>query len=137
MASVRTPKKRIVGKLLTAVKQLTSVELQQFERGFIEWIGQAKARNWHEMDEDTLLETIRLNTSLPAMDQRRFNRLRRKLQAEQLLKPEEKELQSLWQRAERMTVTRLRALAELARRRGTDVKSVMRQLGIPENKNAF
>jgi hypothetical protein len=54
-----------------------------------------------------------------------------------LTPPEENDLQSLWRRVERMNVARLEALAELARRRGTEVKPLMRELGIPENRDVF
>jgi hypothetical protein len=64
-------------------------------------------------------------------------RLRRKQQAEELTKTEEQELQALWQRVEQMNVTRLRALSNLARHRGTDAKTLMREVGLSENRDVL
>jgi hypothetical protein len=83
------------------------------------------------------LAVIRENSALPAAEQRCFNRLRRKRQAETLTGSEEKQLQGLWRRVEQMNAARLEALGELARRRGTDVRTLMRQLGLPENRHVF
>jgi len=65
-------------------------------------------------------------SSLPGPQQRRFNRLRRKRQAEWLSQTETIELQALWQRVEQMNVERLRALCMLARQRGTDLDTLKR-----------
>jgi len=55
-----------------------------------------------------------------------------------MLTPAEAEaLQALWQRVEAMNVTRLQALATLAQRRNTDVKTLMRDLGVTDNLSAF
>jgi hypothetical protein len=117
--------------LLAAVKQLPPAELREFQRQFAAWSGQ------NEGDEAALLAVIRENSTLPAAEQRRFNRLRRKGQGGALTGTEEKQLQALWARVEQMNVARLAALVELARRRGTDVRTLMRQLGLPENRDTF
>jgi hypothetical protein len=49
----------------------------------------------------------------------------------------ETELQSLWQRVEQMNVARLEALTQLAQRHGTDVRTLMRELGLKENRDVF
>jgi hypothetical protein len=129
-----------VGDLLAAVKQLPPAELREFQRQFAAWSGQNHDPNGAPTqgeDEQVLLAVIRENSTLPAPEQRSFNRLRRKRQAGTLTGPEEKQLQALWSRVEQMNATRLEALGELARRRGTDVRTLMRQLGLPENRNAF
>jgi hypothetical protein len=120
-----------VDDLLAAVKQLPPAELREFLRRCAAWSGQ------NGDDEEALLAAIRENSALPAAEQRRFNRLRRKRQAGTLTGAEEKQLQALWSRVERLTAARLGALGELARRRGTDVRSLMRQLGLPENHDVF
>jgi hypothetical protein len=87
--------------------------------------------------ESALLASIFENSRLPAAEQRRFNRLRRKRQAETLTKSEEAELQALWQGVEQMNVVRLEALTKLAQRHGTDVLTLMRELGLKENRDVF
>ena len=126
-----------VKDLLAAVKDLSSTQLREFEREFTSWREQNGEGNAELSDEEALLTCIRQNSRLPGAEQRRFNRLRRKQQAETLTKAEEHELQTLWQRVERMNVTRLRALSDLARRRSTDVKTLMRELGLAENRDVL
>src|SRR5438105_10743822 len=137
MASVQARRKPAAEKLLTAVKHLSAAELREFERNFAAWLGQNGTNRRDEPDEEDLLAMIQQNSGLPKAKQRRLERLRRKRQSEHLAKREEKELQMLWQRVEQMNVERLRALAELARQRGTDVKTLMRDLGIAENPRVF
>jgi hypothetical protein len=69
---------------------------------------------------------------LPTAEQRRFNRLRRKRQVATLTAPEATEFQAFWQRVEQMNVVRLEALSALAQQRGTDVRTLMRELGLAE-----
>lgn len=88
-------------------------------------------------DEQALLATIRENSALPAAEQRRFDRLRRKRQAGTLTESDEKQLQFLWRRVEQMNAARLEALAELARQRGMNIHSLMTELGIAENRDVF
>jgi hypothetical protein len=62
-------------ELLAAVKQLPAKELNAFQRQFAAWQGNCA-------DEAALLAQIRQNSNLPQVQQQRFNRLRRKGQAE-------------------------------------------------------
>jgi hypothetical protein len=126
--------------LLAAVKQLPPAELREFQRQFTAWSRQHRETDRASSpdgDDEALLAAIRENSTLPAAEQRRFNRLRRKQQGSTLTAAEEKQLQALWSRVEQMNVARLAALVELARRRGTDVRTLMRQLGLSENRDAF
>jgi hypothetical protein len=120
-----------VDDLLAAVKQLPPAELREFQRQFAAWSGQ------YDVDEGALLVTILANSALRASEQRCFNRLRRKRQAGTLTESEERQLQALWRQVEQMNAARLEAFGELARRRGTDVRALMRQLGLPENYDVF
>jgi hypothetical protein len=129
--------KQTVRELLAAVKQLSPVQLRQFEREFTAWREQNGGGDAAALDEESLLAAICANSSLPAAQQQRFNRLRRKRQAETLSPSEAKELQALWQQVEQRNVARLEALTELARRRGSDVKSLMRELRLSENRDVF
>src|SRR5437660_10133494 len=87
-----------VEDLLAAVKQLPPADLGEFQRQFAAWSGQnnepARALS-PKGDEAALLAVIRANSGLPATEQRRFNRLRRKRQIETLTGAEETQLQAL------------------------------------------
>jgi hypothetical protein len=134
MPTVSVSSQATVERLITAVKQLSPAELREFMRQFAEW----REQNGKQTSEETtLLRRIQENSSLPAAEQRRFNRLRRKRQAETLSKTEEEELQALWRRVEQMNVARLEAVIQLARRRGGEVKTLMRELGLAERPDVF
>jgi hypothetical protein len=140
MATAPTPAPWTVDDLLAAVKHLPPAELREFRRRFAAWSGQNNEPDRASSpsgDEEALLAAIRENSALPAPEQRCFNWLRRKRQAGTLTGSEEKQLQGLWRRVEQMNAARLEALGELARRRGTDVRTLMRQLGLPENRDVF
>ncbi len=137
MATVQAGAKRNVMKLLADVRQLSSAQFQEFEQGFAVLRAQNGKGDDGSASEETLLASIRHNSTLPAAQQRRFDRLRRKRQVERITRSEERELQELWQRVEQMNVARLRALAELARRRSCEVKTLMRKLGLHENRNVL
>src|SRR5438876_7312870 len=110
MATVRARVRRTAEQLLTAVKELSPVELLEFDRQFGAWKKQNHGAGTHSAgsaEEELLLECIRDNSSLAPREQRRFDRLRHKGQAETLTASERKELQALWQRVEQMNVTRL------------------------------
>jgi hypothetical protein len=140
MATARAQVPRTADDLLAAVRELPPEELREFQRQYAAWSKQDHDRNGapsDRADEEALQAVIRENSTLPAAEQPRFNRLRRKRQAAKLTEAEEKQLQALWRRVEQMNAARLETLGELARRRGTDVRTVMRQLGIPENRDVF
>jgi hypothetical protein len=140
MATVPSRSLRTARDVLDAVKHLPPGELQEFQQQFAAWSAENNGHNGTllaETDEDSLLAAVRDNSTLPPAEQRRFNRLRRKRQAGTLSKTEEQQLQALWSRVEQMNATRLEALAELARRRGIDVKTVMAELGLRENRDVF
>jgi hypothetical protein len=126
--------------LPAAAKQLPSAEPRQFQREFAAWFSRNEQPSQPlplTGDEEGLLAVIHENSALPAAEQRHVNRLRRKQQGGTLTGAEEKQLRALWSRVEEMDVARLAALVELARRHGTDVRTLMRQLGLPENRDAF
>jgi hypothetical protein len=118
---------------MAAIKQLSPAELHEFMQQLAAW--QQDGRQVEE--EAALLARIQENSRLPATAQRRFNRLRRKRQAGALTASEAAELQALWQRVEQMNVTRLQALTTLAQRRGTEVRTCMRELGLAESPDVF
>lgn len=134
MAITRIPTELTVDDLAAAVKRLSPAELREFTLRLAEW----QDRNGGQMDaEAVLLKRIAENSQWSPAKQRRFNRLRRKHQAETLTEAEAAELQSLWQQVEQLNAARLQALSELAQRRGTSVQVLMRELGLPENRDVF
>jgi hypothetical protein len=134
MPIVHVPVHLTIEQLLAAVKQLSPDELREFAEEFAAW---QKQHDQPDEAEAALLAVVEENSRLPPAEQRRFNRLRRKHQAETLTKPEAAELQALWRRVERMNVARLEALTTLAKRRGTDVRTCMRGLGLSESPDVF
>lgn len=131
-----------VKQLLDAVRQLPKRELGEFQRQFNKLeIGSngilQKAKGKHRNTEEDLLVRIQVNSRLPDAAQRRFNRLRRKLQDETISEAELTELQGLTSRTEWMTVERLEALIELAKLRKTDLDTVMKDLGLNRKKRIF
>jgi hypothetical protein len=134
MPTVQVPAQLTVEHLMAAVKQLSPTEWREFQQQLAAWQAQNGVREATEAD---LVTCIHDNSRLPTVTQRRFNRLRRKRQAETLTPAEAEELQMLWQRVEAMNVTRLQALTTLAQRRGTDVRTLMRDLGVTDNLSAF
>ena len=134
MPTIQVPAQLTVDHLMTAIKQLSSAELHEFMQQLATW----QQHNGQQAEEEaTLLARIKESSSLPTAKQRRFDRLRRKRQAATLTKPEAAELQALWQHVEQMNVARLQALTDLAQRRGTDVKTCMRELGLAESPDVF
>jgi hypothetical protein len=118
-------------QLLAAVKQLPPAELSRFKRQFANWQKKnGQPRRVETEVETELLARIHLNSRLPETAQRRFNRLRRKLEEETITEVELRDLQGLTSRLEWMSVERLEAVIELARLRGTDVDTLMRELGL-------
>jgi len=119
---------------MAVVKQLSPAELHEFMQQLAAW----QQYNGQQAEEEAaLLTRIKESSSFPTAKQRRFDRLRRKRQAGTLTKPEAAQLQTLWQHVEQMNVTRLQALTALAQRRGTDVKTCMRELGLAESPEVF
>ena len=134
MPTVQVPAQLTVEHLMAAVKQLSPSELREFMQQVAAWQQQNGQR---AEEEAALFACIADNSRLPTAAQRRFNRLRRKRQTTTLTNPEAAELQALWQRVEQMNVARLEALTTLAQRRGTDVQTLRRELGLAEPPDVF
>ncbi len=124
MANSQTGSRWTAESLLEVVKKLPSRELKRFLEKLEEWRA--------EREEEELLRVIRENSQLPPEKQRRFNRLRRKLQNETISEKERAEYLALLQELEQRNIKRLEALMELSKKRGVSVRELMRQLGIGE-----
>lgn len=129
MASTHAPTRWTAERLLEVVKKLPSDELERFLEGLERW----KA----EREEEEVVRVIKENSQLPPEKQRKFNRLRRKLQNETITEKERQELFALWEELERRNVERLEALTKLAQRRGVSVRELMEQLGVGESRDVF
>ena len=127
MPTVLVPAQLTVEHLMVAVKQLSSAELHEFAQQFAAW--QEKS-NGQEDEDAALLAAIEENSRLPATDQRRYERLRRKCEHRTLTAQELTQYQALLQQLEARNVKRVEALIALAQRRSTTLQGVMAELGL-------
>ena len=134
MPTVHAPVQLSVEHLLAAVKQLPPDELRSFKRQLAKW--QPKNGKKDADKEAKLLACIEENSRLPTADQRRYERLRRKHERMDLSENELAEYRSLIQQLEARNVKRLEALWALAQKRGTTLRGIMKELGLPSFKNA-
>jgi hypothetical protein len=133
MPIVQVPAQLTVEHLMVAVKQLSPAELHEFMQQLATWQqhnGQPAA------EEAALLECIQANSRLPAAEQRRYERLRRKCERRTLTERELTEYQALLQQLEARNVKRIEALIALAQRRGTTLRGMMAELGLHNEANA-
>ena len=133
MPTAVVPAQMTVEHLMAAVKQLSPAGLREFAQQFAAW----QEKNDTQADEEaTLLAAIEENSRLPADEQRRYVRLRRKCERRTLTEHELAEYQSLLQQLEARNVKRVEALIALAQRRGTTLQGIMVELGLPSADNA-
>ena len=134
MATIENPMELKVEHLLSGVKQLSPVELDEFTRKFTEWQRQREAVIGEEVNPDasdaTILAFIRKNSQLPEEENRRYWELRRKREDETLSDAEQLEYQELVRQLDVMNVKRLEALAVLVKRWRKPVKEIMTELGL-------
>lgn len=109
-----------VDTLLDAVSQLPPDELDDFAFRFADWQQEAA-------DDRLLIQAARRR--LKAADDARLRALIAKSEQGCLTAQEQAEYRDLAQRAERVNVHRVQALAELARRRGQSLQTVMKEIG--------
>ena len=114
--------------LLQAASQLNIVELEQFVSQITALYDQRQIVV--QSDEAKLL--FQVHRSLSPEIQNRWNTLIEKRDEEKLTPSEYEELLQLTEDVEGLDVQRLEALAQLAIDRGVDLRTVMRQLNIPE-----
>ncbi|MEP7341198.1 MAG: hypothetical protein ABI977_25945 [Acidobacteriota bacterium] len=130
-------------QLVDAVKQLPRNKQKELASQINLWQSQParvpkrKTNGKQALTEDELLARITSKSRLPEKDQRRLNRLRRKLQDETITESELLELQTRWQQVEQMSVERLRDLVELSQRRGMDLDTLMRELKLWKPRHVF
>ncbi len=113
-----------VDGILDAVRQLSPEELVEFASRLSSWQG---CEAWSEMSEERLLAHTRMN--LTPDQGRRLTQLSGKSEQDTLTEQELAEYRGLAQSAERIDVSRVQALAELSRRRGKSIETVMQEIG--------
>lgn len=109
-----------VDSLLDAVGRLSPAELDDFAVRFADW-------QQDEVDDQILIRAARRRLS--ATDDVRLRALITKSEQGRLTDREQAEYRELARRAERINVHRLRALAELVRRRAQPMRVVMKEIG--------
>ena len=133
MATIENPTELKVEHLLSGVKQLSPVELDEFTRKFIEWQQQEAAVD-EDVDPDAtdaeVVAFIRKNSQLPEKAYRRYWQLRRKREDEILSDDEQRTYEELIRKLEIMNVKRLEALAILVQRWGKPIREIMGELGL-------
>jgi hypothetical protein len=116
-----------VEELLRAVDQLPTDQLEEF-------IEQAlllrTQRHVPHLPHDESPLMLKINESLPANTQQRYNMLKAKNRAGTLTPAEHEEFLQLIAQVEGLNVQRVEALAALARLRGTTLRGIMDSLGI-------
>jgi hypothetical protein len=107
---------------IAVIKKLPPAELRKFNRQLSTWQqhGQKLAD-----EEALLLERIKENSCLPAVQHRRYQMLRQKCGRRTLTESELTEYQGLIQQLESRNVKRIEALSALARRRGTTLRNLV------------
>ena len=116
-----------VDKLLEAVKQMSSPELEQFVSQVIALQAQRKAPGLSPAESELL---IQVNKGLPSDAQTRLHQLISKRRAETLTSEEQSELVRLTDQLEALEAARVEALAQLARLRGVSLTTLLHDLGI-------
>lgn len=134
MATIENPTELKVEHLLHSVKQLSSVELDEFTRKFTEWQRQQEAAIGEDVDPDAtdaeVVAFIRKNSQLPEKAYRRYWQLRLKREDETLSDEEQQTYEELLRQSTVMDTKRLEALAILVHRWGKPVEEIMAELGL-------
>jgi hypothetical protein len=133
MPIVQVPAQLTVEHLMAAVKQLSPAELHEFTQQLAAW----QQHNGQPAEEEAALRAhIQENSRLPAPEQRRYERLRRKCERQVLSESESTEYQALLHQLEARNVKRIEALIALAQQRGTTLRGMMAELGLHSEANA-
>ena len=113
--------------LLKAVEQLNTEDLDEFTINVLKLRAQRQAHGLPTVEAE-LIEKI--NQTLSAQTQQRFEDLNARRRAHTLTREEHTELLDLIQQTEALNVRRIEALVTLAQLRKTSLKALMKKLGI-------
>ena len=123
-----------VDSLLQSVRGLSPAQRREFTRRLRgSTRGNGSRSVLAEPTDEALIETTKLR--LGARDAARIRRLSAKSEQGTLTERDRREYLRLATKAERLSVVRVQALAELARRRGKSLLAVMLEVGweVPDN----
>jgi hypothetical protein len=123
MPTIQVP----TSELLRAVRQLSPAELEEFTAEVLA-LRHQRLSPGAEASEEQLLEAVR--EDLPEQARARYADLRARRRAGTLTPQEQAELLQITTEVEHRNVSRMQALAALARLRGVSLTQVMDQLGI-------
>ena len=133
MTTIENPTELKVQHLLSGVKQLSPIELDEFTRKFIEW-QQEEAAVGEDVDPDAtdavVLASIRANLLLPEKQNQRYWQLRHKSDDETLSDGELSEYQELVRRLTILNTKRLEGIAVLAQRWGKPAEDIIAEFGL-------
>lgn len=134
MATIENPTALKVERLLSGVKQLSPVELNEFTRKFTEWQRQQEAAVGEDVDPEAsdaeVLASIRANLLLPEKENLRYWELRRKSDDETLTDDELPEYQELVRRLMILNTKRLEGIAVLVHRWGKPAEEIITEFGL-------
>ena len=118
--------------LLTAVEQLSSVELESFVQRVLALRAKRLAPSLSSKETELLLA---INQALPDEVRSRYTALSKKRQAETLTDEEHQELMELSDRVELLHSERMAALVELSQLRQTSLMALMEEFEIPAHRS--
>ncbi|MDE0465587.1 MAG: hypothetical protein OYL97_00915 [Candidatus Poribacteria bacterium] len=134
MASIENPTELKVEHLLSGVKQLSPVELDEFTQKFVEWQRQQEAEVGEDVDPEAsdaeVLASIRANLLLPKKENRRYWQLRCKREDETLSDTELSEYQELVNRLTILNTKRLEGIVILVHRWGKPAEDIIAEFGL-------
>lgn len=134
MAAIENPTELKVEHLLSGVKQLSPIELDEFTRKFTEWQRRQEAAVGEDVDPEAsdaeVLASIRANLLLPEKENRRYWELRRKREDETLSDEELPEYQELVSRLTILNTKRLEGIAILVHRWGKPAEEIIAEFGL-------
>ncbi len=127
MPTVQVAAQLSTNELLQAIAQLSQPELDKFTFQVIALRAERQAPSLPQTESELLLK---INQGLPSKEQKRYDELIAKRQAESLTPDEYDELLRMTDRVEELEARRIECLADLARLRQTTLVSLMDDLGI-------
>ncbi|MCY3551059.1 MAG: hypothetical protein OXH39_11425 [Candidatus Poribacteria bacterium] len=141
MASIENPTELKVEHLLSGVKQLSPVELDEFTQKFVEWQRQQEAEVGEDVDPEAsdaeVLASIRANLLLPKKENRRYWQLRCKREDETLSDTELSEYQELVNRLTILNTKRLEGIAILVHRWGKPAEDIIAEFELRAGNDVF
>ncbi len=134
MSIVDVPTELRVEHLLNSVKQLSSVELDEFTKKLAEWQQQQENIIDENVDpdasDDDILAFIKKNTRLPEKENRRYWELRGKSDDETLTDAELPEYQELVRKLTILNTKRLEGIAILVHRWEKPAEEIIAKFGL-------